>query len=157
MVSASGSNASSAVSTASVTSSNGTSTQTASDPAGTVSLKDMLLPIKPISYWTTAEDLPNALPLNDKTLTPTHNIGALKHEYLKQAGKSAMSAFYPKGSWNLSNQPRGGFSFYATGPTTGGIDLTKAKEVTFGYSVFFPEGFDFVMGGKLPGLCEWFA
>jgi hypothetical protein len=36
----------------------------------------------------------------------------------------------------------------------GKIDLSKAKEVTFGASYYFPEDFDFVLGGKLPGVCE---
>jgi hypothetical protein len=61
-----------------------------------------------------------------------------------------MKAHYPKGSYTFTHTPLGGISFYASGP----IDLTKAKEATFGYSVFFGDGFDFQKGGKLPGLCE---
>jgi len=67
-------------------------------------------------------------------------------------GKEAMQAVYPAGSWGMaesSDHPRGGFTMYASGPTD---DITNAKEVTFGYSVFFDEGFEFNMGGKLPGL-----
>jgi hypothetical protein len=66
-------------------------------------------------------------------------------------GKKAMKAHYPKGSYTFGFDPQGGFSFYAPGPAD--VDLTTAKEATFGYSVFFPEGFDFNLGGKLPGLC----
>jgi hypothetical protein len=62
-----------------------------------------------------------------------------------------MLAIFPKGSCSLSNT-NGGFSFYSPGPEN--VDLTTAKEVTFGYSVMFEEGFQFNMGGKLPGLCE---
>jgi hypothetical protein len=31
--------------------------------------------------------------------------------------------------------------------------LTTAKEATLGYSVLFQDGFEFNLGGKLPGLC----
>ena len=62
-----------------------------------------------------------------------------------------MLATFPKGSCSLSNT-NGGFSFYSPGPEN--VNLTTAKEVTFGYSVMFEEGFQFNMGGKLPGLCE---
>ncbi|KAJ3511261.1 hypothetical protein NLJ89_g4204 [Agrocybe chaxingu] len=61
-----------------------------------------------------------------------------------------MKAHYPKGSYTFGNSPQGGFSFYAPGPAN--VDLSSAKEATFGYSVFFPKGFGFQLGGKLPGL-----
>jgi hypothetical protein len=32
------------------------------------------------------------------------------------------------------------------------VDITAATNVSFSYGVFFPVGFDFVKGGKLPGL-----
>ena len=63
-----------------------------------------------------------------------------------------MQAHYPKGSYTFGHQPQGGISFYAPGPSD--VDLTTAKEATFGYSVMFDEGFDWNKGGKLPGLCE---
>lgn len=62
-----------------------------------------------------------------------------------------MLAIFPKGCHSQS-QTKGGFSFYAPGPQS--VDLTTAKEVTFGYSVMFEHGFQFNKGGKLPGLCE---
>ena len=65
-----------------------------------------------------------------------------------------MKATYPEGSYNFQHEPLGGISFYASGPAS--VDLTTAKEVTLGYSVFFESGFDFNIGGKLPGLCESF-
>jgi len=78
-------------------------------------------------------------------------LSGLSHDYVKAPdGKAAMKAHYPKGSMNFGSTPRGGFSFYAPGPSD--IDLTTAKEATFGYSVFFEEGFKWVLGGKLPGL-----
>jgi len=39
---------------------------------------------------------------------------------------------------------------YAPGPSS--VDLTTAKEATFGYSVYFPVGFAFQKGGKMPGI-----
>ncbi|KAG6811772.1 hypothetical protein H0H92_005902 [Tricholoma furcatifolium] len=56
---------------------------------------------------------------------------------------------YPAGSYAGSKDPGGGgFVFEATG----GVNLTNAKEVTLSYSVQFPSGFNFVKGGKMPGL-----
>ncbi|RXW21823.1 hypothetical protein EST38_g4045 [Candolleomyces aberdarensis] len=59
-------------------------------------------------------------------------------------------ASFPQGSYTFAHQPQGGFSFYAPGPPQ--VDLTDAKEATFGYSVYFPDGFAFNKGGKLPGF-----
>jgi hypothetical protein len=64
-----------------------------------------------------------------------------------------MQAHYPQGSYNFQHDPKGGFSFYAPGPSD--VDLTTAKEATFGYSVYFENDFDFNLGGKLPGLCMY--
>ncbi|BGO97458.1 Polysaccharide lyase family 14 protein [Rhodotorula toruloides ATCC 204091] len=61
--------------------------------------------------------------------------------------KSALQVAYPAGSRNPSALPIGGMGFY-----TSKIDITQATNVSFSYSVFFPVGFDFVKGGKLPGL-----
>jgi hypothetical protein len=58
-----------------------------------------------------------------------------------------LRVFYPSGSRDPSNKPIGGSQFYATP-----IPLTGSKNVTFAYSVFFPLSFNWVLGGKLPGL-----
>ncbi|KAL0575381.1 hypothetical protein V5O48_006594 [Marasmius crinis-equi] len=60
---------------------------------------------------------------------------------------SVLQTFYPRGSVNPSSNPRGGAQFYASP-----VDLSATKNVTFAYRVFFPIDFDFVKGGKLPGL-----
>ncbi|KAG5461657.1 MAG: hypothetical protein BJ554DRAFT_6112 [Olpidium bornovanus] len=62
---------------------------------------------------------------------------------------------YPKGTTTPTskfNPPgrRGGVGFYGR-PIPPEI-LSKAKQVSLEYSVYFPEDFDFVRGGKLPGL-----
>ena len=116
---------------------------------------EQLLPItKSIASWTTSPSK-WALPLDDATFRPTKEIKSLSHSYVNAPdGKKSMQAHYPKGSYNFEHQPQGGFSFYAPGPQD--VDLSTAKEATFGYSVLFPDGFNFVKGGKLPGICKRF-
>ena len=62
---------------------------------------------------------------------------------------SALQILYPEDSINPGNEdaPVGGSGFYATP-----LSLSGATNVTLEYSVFFPLGFDWVLGGKLPGL-----
>jgi hypothetical protein len=104
--------------------------------------------------WTVASSDANALPLSDSTLRPEKVMRSVPHSYTKAPdGKAAMRATYPRGSYTFGHSPQGGFSFYAPGPAA--VDLTRAKEATFGYSVYMPAGFDPVLGGKLPGLCTY--
>ncbi|KND04922.1 polysaccharide lyase family 14 protein [Spizellomyces punctatus DAOM BR117] len=63
------------------------------------------------------------------------------------SGKPVLSVFYPAGSYNPSGKPRGGTGFYAQP-----INLSNAKVVSFEYQIYFPSGFAFNKGGKLPGL-----
>jgi hypothetical protein len=58
-----------------------------------------------------------------------------------------LQLFYPKDSINPAGRPQGGSEFYAAP-----LDISKASNVTFEYEVFFPSDFDWVKGGKLPGL-----
>ncbi|TFK66794.1 hypothetical protein BDN72DRAFT_130294 [Pluteus cervinus] len=60
---------------------------------------------------------------------------------------SVIQLFYPKGSVNPSKKPVGGAQFYASP-----IDITDARNVTMKYCIFFTADFDFVRGGKLPGM-----
>ena len=117
------------------------------------SIDSPLFPVSPLlSHWTTSTSIPGALPLSDATFRPHNIISALSHEYVSAPdGRFSMRANYPKGSYTFSHAPQGGFSFYAPGPAN--VDLTKAKEATFGCTVYFRKGFDFVKGGKLPGIC----
>ncbi|KAJ7575567.1 hypothetical protein C8J56DRAFT_871179 [Mycena floridula] len=62
-------------------------------------------------------------------------------------GKAVLVADYPKGSYAGSKTVGiGGFIFEAAGTEKLG------KTVQFSYEVMFEDGFDFVDGGKLPGL-----
>ncbi|KAH9977425.1 hypothetical protein BJV74DRAFT_781262 [Russula compacta] len=58
-----------------------------------------------------------------------------------------LQIFYPKDSVNPAGSPQGGSQFYASP-----LDITKARNVTLEYDVFFPSDFEWVKGGKLPGL-----
>jgi hypothetical protein len=60
---------------------------------------------------------------------------------------NSVQVFYPGGSINPGNYPQGGAQFYGHP-----LDLSHAKNATLEYSVYFPIDFDFVKGGKLPGL-----
>ncbi|KAI8138117.1 hypothetical protein BJV82DRAFT_632659 [Fennellomyces sp. T-0311] len=55
---------------------------------------------------------------------------------------------YPAGSSNPAGSPQGGIGFYAQPITL----RREAKIVIFEYQVYFPKNFQFVKGGKLPGL-----
>jgi len=58
-----------------------------------------------------------------------------------------LQLFYPEGSINPVGWPQGGSQFYAAP-----LDVSKASSLTFEYKVFFPSDFEWVKGGKLPGL-----
>ncbi|KAI0818500.1 hypothetical protein BC629DRAFT_1278600 [Irpex lacteus] len=123
-------------------------------PQSRASLSSPLFPVSPqLKYWTTSTSVSGATvsPLSDATFRPHNQISALKHSYVNAPdGELSMQAFFPAGSYNFQNSPQGGFSFYAPGPAS--VDLTTAKEVTFGFTAYFPSGFNFVKGGKIPGL-----
>ncbi|TFK22712.1 alginate lyase [Coprinopsis marcescibilis] len=104
-----------------------------------------------LSSWTTFPSIPNSLPLANSTLRPVKVASGLPIIYTNAPdGTPSLKIHFPKGSYKPSAEPRGGISFYSHGPAW--FDFTRAKEATFGYSVWFPEDFDWVRGGKLPGL-----
>ena len=97
--------------------------------------------------WTTNTDSASALSFSD-AINPL-SAGKLPGTVSAPDGSQALSATYPAGIVGLKNG--GGFSFYSEGQHNG-VNVEGASEVTFTYSVYFPEDFDFVKGGKLPGL-----
>jgi len=118
--------------------------------AGTLS---NLFPVSGSPRWTTLAGAQGALSLSNSTLRPQKVTNRCPFTYENSSdGVNSLKAHYPKGSYKPSVDPCGGVSFYAPGPAS--VDLTTAKEALFSYSVYFPEGFNFVKGGKLPGLCE---
>lgn len=58
----------------------------------------------------------------------------------------SMRVFYPKGSNAPSNSPRGWAGFIYNFPAA-------HEQLSLSYTIKFEEGFDFVKGWKLPGLC----
>ncbi|KAG1819444.1 polysaccharide lyase family 14 protein [Suillus variegatus] len=64
----------------------------------------------------------------------------------------AWQARYPKGSCSPKTEIPGGFGFYLGGPKEIVSLLEGAKEVVFGYRVMFEKGWEWVKGGKLPGI-----
>lgn len=108
---------------------------------------------RPGLWWTTAQGIPGALFLDDNALRPKRVTKTQPYSYTNAPrGTRALEAQYLQGSYSYKG-PRGGFSFYALGPES--VDLTLAKELTFSYSAYFPQDFDFVSGGKLPGVGEF--
>ncbi|KAJ3152024.1 hypothetical protein HDU89_001671 [Geranomyces variabilis] len=63
------------------------------------------------------------------------------------ASGNVLQITYPAGTRNPKDGNVGGTGFYASP-----IDLSGASTVTFSYQILFPKGFNFVKGGKLPGL-----
>ena len=119
------------------------------------SLARELYPVRPtVDDWTTSEIFDKALPIDDESFRSV-KIVANTTRRIPEApdGIVSLEGFYPNGSFTFTHTPRGGFSFYAPGPEE--VDLTTAQEATFAYTILFPEGFDWVKGGKLPGFCAY--
>ncbi|GLB35532.1 hypothetical protein LshimejAT787_0210970 [Lyophyllum shimeji] len=132
-----------------------TKSESSPPPVKTMDVATSIGALFPVSgykeSWSTASGAPHPLPLSDSTFRPNHLLTSLSHDYVAAPdGKMSMKAHYPKGSYTFTHNPQGGLSFYAPGPAN--VDLSTAKEATFGYSVFFENGFQFQKGGKLPGL-----
>jgi hypothetical protein len=60
-----------------------------------------------------------------------------------------LQVLYPKGSINPAGKIKGGADFYANPFDPG--KLERATNISISYRAFFPSGFDFVKGGKMPG------
>ncbi|WVQ96064.1 hypothetical protein IAU59_003164 [Kwoniella sp. CBS 9459] len=95
------------------------------------------------AHWTTSEgglSFEGAL----KPLT----AGRLPSSGSAPDGSNALVASYPAGTVGLSSA---GYSFYTEGAHNG-VQVDGAREVSFSYSVYMNDGFQFVKGGKMPGL-----
>lgn len=127
--------------------------------SGSVSA-NALFPVTGVTNaWSVAKaSIPQAkdLTLTDKTFIVHKEASTSKRPVVTFSGKKAIQAHMAKGSVTPGTTPAGGFSFYSPGATLNGnspiVDLTKANEMTFGYSIFFEAGYDFNLGGKLPGI-----
>ncbi|KAJ3006162.1 hypothetical protein HKX48_000261, partial [Thoreauomyces humboldtii] len=63
------------------------------------------------------------------------------------SGAKVLRVLYPANSYNPSGTPIGGTGFYMQP-----ADISSATSVSLQYDIYFPPGFNFVKGGKLPGL-----
>ncbi|CAE6538096.1 unnamed protein product [Rhizoctonia solani] len=123
---------------------------------GGISINDKLLALFPGgtsakgSKWSTNPAVSGAIALSDEALRATKMISKLSHPVVDKEGKKAMQISFAKGSVAYRGSALGGVSFYALGPAS--QPITNAKVLTFSFSVFFQDGFEFNKGGKLPGL-----
>lgn len=85
------------------------------------------------------------------TANLTHNVVAAPGT--APANTKAWQALYPKGSYSPSatDAPRGGIGLYYPGPAGANWSDPASTQILFSYGVYFPTGFQFVKGGKLPG------
>ncbi|GAA6028396.1 hypothetical protein JCM8097_007011 [Rhodosporidiobolus ruineniae] len=98
----------------------------------------------PSSDWVTTKTSPAR-----SSSAPVQANQAKAFPRVDLANSTMLRVDFPEGSINPGNKtlPTGGIGLYMTP-----LNLSTAKNVTFSYSVFFPADFDFVKGGKLPGL-----
>ncbi|KAJ3505671.1 hypothetical protein NMY22_g17500 [Coprinellus aureogranulatus] len=84
---------------------------------------------------------------DDDSGVPNSNSQVLHPLTMWSSSTTSLQLFYPEGSINPGQKPKGGEEFYASP-----IDIGKARNVSLRYSVYFPPDFDWVLAGKLPGL-----
>jgi hypothetical protein len=119
--------------------------------SGAPSLKAALFPVSQTSSWTTAAQLSNAVALTDGNLKIVSRIKDISNPITTHAGRTAMQASFPAGQWGLQKDVIGGMSWYGQGQTSA-EDWNNAKEITFGYGLYFTDDYAWNKGGKLPGL-----
>jgi hypothetical protein len=109
-----------------------------------LTLDDQSLGVHRISHSTTHNTM---IPPSPHSLSPSSsNI---------PPPNVAWEAYYPKGSINPTAPIPGGFSFYLSGPPFFSEALEGAKEVVMSYRMMLAEEWDWVKGGKLPGVCKY--
>src|ERR1700733_8118376 len=117
-------------------------------------------------FTTSSIELPNLIhvPLDDKLLGIHKSTVKLTHpvvvpptpislDPILPPPPLAWEANYPKGSINPKGSPPGGFGFYLSGPPTFAESVSHANEVVFSYRMMLEPDWEWVRGGKLPGIC----
>ncbi|KAJ1305672.1 hypothetical protein OPQ81_010411 [Rhizoctonia solani] len=89
----------------------------------------------------------STVPLVDKFLGIQKSTPGFSRRAVVVEGLNTFEASYPEGSINPKGAIKGGFGCYLERG-----EFEKAKDVLLSYAVKFEDGFDFVKGGKLPGL-----
>jgi len=135
----------------------------------TTSINDAFFPPLDDDYtyedaWSTSAslDLPfvSFANLSDDDALGVHRVNQhLSHPVISLPApphreQKAWEAFYPKGSANPRGDIPGGFGFYMHGPSafTQRLASEDVVEMAIGYSVLFPDDWEWVKGGKLPGV-----
>lgn len=96
--------------------------------------------------------------LGDKKLGVHKVASRTQHPIVKPPSPSSISplfaweALYPEGSINPSATVPGGFSFYLSGPPEFKARLASASEAIFSYRMMLQRDWEWVKGGKLPGI-----
>ncbi|KAI9256650.1 hypothetical protein BDA99DRAFT_547913 [Phascolomyces articulosus] len=91
------------------------------------------------------------IPKEDGWAWPHKGESVTNHEIVKDPAnkkEQVLKVNYPKGSNSPNSDPQGGVGFYAQPFKL----KQEAKTLVFEYKVYFPKKFQFVKGGKLPGL-----
>ncbi|WWD03341.1 hypothetical protein V865_001393 [Kwoniella europaea PYCC6329] len=116
-------------------------------PSASWALPPMFSDMSPFQVSTYAAGKHNMAILRGSPAAATSNNTDTNPEEPWDSSRNALQILYPSGSINPGNKPQGGAEFYAAP-----LDITKATNASLEYSVYFPPDFDFVKGGKLPGL-----
>ena len=144
-----------------------------------------LLPIPHFQYGFTTDPLIHAIPLthvslsdkvlgvykvSSRTAHPLVSPPAESESQLTEDGSQpgfctmsdlpppelAWEAFYPKGSINPTAEIPGGFGFYLAGTKEFSNGLSDgATEVVMSYRIMLERDWEWVKGGKLPGVCAF--
>ncbi|WVQ67295.1 uncharacterized protein L199_005490 [Kwoniella botswanensis] len=116
-------------------------------PTASWALPPMFSDMSPFQVSTYAAGKHNMAILQGSPAAASSNNTDTNPEEPWDLSRNAFQILYPSGSINPGNKPQGGAEFYAAP-----MDITKATNASLEYSVYFPPDFDFVKGGKLPGL-----
>jgi hypothetical protein len=111
-------------------------------------IENICLDDKQLGVHKSASQTPHRLVTPPSTLT-AHRL---------PSPEKAWEAFYPKGSINPKASIPGGFGFYLSGPKSFSDKLADgATEVIFSYRMMLENGWEWVKGGKLPGVCKFYS
>lgn len=92
-------------------------------------------------------------PISSKWNVMKDAYGKANRAIVNDPSNSSMSSSkvlqvkYPQGSIDPASSIVGGTGFYASP-----LDISKFNTIMFEFQVYFPSGFQWVLGGKLPGL-----
>ncbi|CAE6532689.1 unnamed protein product [Rhizoctonia solani] len=108
-----------------------------------------LFPLPILAGFSTHPHCPAAstLALTDSALGIQKSTPGFSRRTVQIDALDTYEALFPEGSINPQGAIKGGFGCYLER-----TEFERARDVVFAYSVKFEDGFDFVKGGKLPGL-----